>query len=204
MISVDQISSLPKEDIPSISETLTPDDIRLLVNLLEEKDDKIRYPSFLLLKSRSEKSHDVYPYWDNFVRKFNHPNSFIRNIGVILIAVNVRWDRENKFKSIINNYLEFVNDEKPVTVRQFIQNLRYVVEARPEYGEQICGKLLAIDISQRKESQQKLVLLDILSVFLIARKHMKNENVEKYILDALTGGLLDKKSKMDIQNRLEQ
>ncbi|NLF50278.1 MAG: hypothetical protein GX577_04005 [Leptolinea sp.] len=202
MVSIDEIASIPKEEIPAVSETLTPEEIHLLVGLLDEKDDKIRYPALLLLRSRSEKHNDVYPYMDVFIQKLGNPNSFMRSIGVMLIADNVRWDKQDKFSGIFNHYLDIVNDEKPITVRQCIQNLGQIVAARPEFAGRICEKLLDIDISQRKETQQKLVLLDILSVFIITRRIETNEKVERYILNALTGELLDKKSKAEIQQRM--
>lgn len=203
MISIDDLPSIPKEEIPAIAGTLTPEDIHLLVDLLAEKDDTIRYPAFLLLRSRSEKYADVYPYWDVLTSKFQSPNSFMRSIGIMLIADTVRWDDQNKFGAIFNDYLNFVDDEKPITVRQCIQNLGQIVAAKPEFASRICDRLLAIDISLRKETQQKLLLMDILSVLIIARKHITDDRIEKYILNALTGELLDKKAKTDFQKKLE-
>ncbi len=204
MITREEISTYSREDLPVISEKLSQDDIHFLVGLLEEKDDSIRYPAFLLLRSRSEKQADVYPYWDVLTAKFQSPNSFIRSIGIMLVADNVRWDDRNQFGSIIEDYLDFVDDEKPITVRQCIQSLGQIVEARPEFAPRICDRLLAVDISLRKETQQKLLLMDILSVFVIARKHFTDERIEKYILNALTGELLDKKAKTEFQKKLEE
>ena len=61
---------------------------------------------------------------------------------------------------------------------------------------------MAIDISQRQESQQKLVLLDILSVLLLINKESPDKAIMAYIQQALTGGLLDKKSKAMIEAQL--
>ena len=99
----------------------------MLVELLNEKDDNLRYHAFLLLQNRSQINSDVYPFWDELVSKFTSTNSYHRSIGLMLIADNVRWDQEGKFEPLLETYLSFVDDEKPITVRQCIQSLVKIV-----------------------------------------------------------------------------
>ena len=202
MLSREKIAAFNKEDLPEIALTLEKDDIPQLVDWLSEKDDKIRYPSFLLLQARSEKYEDVFPYWDTFVDKLKDPNSFQRNIGLRMISANVRWDKHGKFDAICDLYLSHCNDEKPITVRQCIQGLCSIVPFNTHCRRKIAETLMAIDISQRQESQQKLVLLDILSVLLLINKTDPDNAILAYIHQALTGGLLDKKSKDMIEAQL--
>jgi len=202
MLTREKIEAYPKENLSELALTLEKDDIPQLVDWLSEKDDKIRYPSFLLLQARSEKFNNVYPYWDTFIDKLNDPNSFQRNIGLRLIAANVRWDKQGKFDAVCDRFLAHCNDEKPVTVRQCIQSLCSVVPFNTSCRSKIVETLMAIDISQRQESQQKLVLLDILSVLLLINKESPDKAIMAYIQQALTGGLLDKKSKAMIEAQL--
>ena len=97
------------------------EEIKQLVEWLSEKDDKIRYQSFLLLKSRSESFDDVYPFWDVFSEKLKSENSYQRSIGFMLISENVRWNKEGKFEKIMDDYLINLNYDKPIIVRQCIQ-----------------------------------------------------------------------------------
>ena len=202
MLTHEKITAFKKEDLPEIDLTLEKDDVPQLVAWLSEKDDKIRYPSFLLLQARSEKCEDVFPYWDTFVDKLKDPNSFQRNIGLRMIAANVRWDKQGKFDAICDLYLAHCNDEKPITVRQCIQGLCSIVPFNTPCRKKIAETLMAINISQRQESQQKLVLLDILSVLLLINKANPDNAILAYIHQALTGGLLDKKSKDMIEAQL--
>ncbi|HOJ00072.1 MAG TPA: hypothetical protein PLL88_00520 [Anaerolineaceae bacterium] len=202
MLTREKIESYPKEDLPALALTLTKGDIAQLVPWLSEKADTLRYHCFLLLLARSEQYEDVFPYWDTFVTKLSDPNSYQRNIGLRMIAENVRWDKQGKFNEICDLYLSFCDDEKPVTVRQCIQGLCSIVPFNTHCHARITDKLTSIDISQRKESQQKLVLLDIISVLLLINKANSQNDILNYIHHALSGGLLDKKSKLAIEAQL--
>ncbi len=202
MITREKIEKFNKEDLPEIALTLEKDDITQLVEWLAEKADEFRYHSFLLLLARSEKYSDVFPHWDIFVQKLGDTNSYQRNIGLRMIAENVRWDQQGKFDEICDFYLSFCDDEKPVTVRQCIQGLCSIVPFNTRCHATIAEKLMSIDILQRKETQQKLVLLDILSVLLLINEANPNQAILAYIHQALSGGLLDKKSKAMIEAQL--
>ena len=52
----------------------------------------------------------------------NKTNSFIRIRGLRLIAYHAKWDNENKINSIIEQWLSHIEDEKPITARQCIQD----------------------------------------------------------------------------------
>jgi hypothetical protein len=202
MITIEEVGSLSKDDIPSRASSLTTYDIPLLVSLLEEKDDNLRYHSLLLLQNRSSASPDVYPFWDVLVEKFKSTNSYQRSIGLMLIADNARWDSAGKFDAILDDFLAMVDDEKPVTVRQCVQSLCKVAPYKVHLIPRIHAKLLAVDLAARKDTQQKILLMDILSVFAVTRKQVKDEKVEAYIVNALTGERLDKKAKSEIEKRM--
>ena len=53
-----------------------------------------------------------------------------------------------------------------------------------------------------KETMRKSILLDILNVLLIIRKDHSTDEIESFILKALSGEILDKKSKKQIENLL--
>jgi hypothetical protein len=202
MINKEKIETCEKEALPELATGLDAQDIKYLVSLLTEKDDTLRYKCYLLLQSRSQKQADVYPYWDTFAEKLGSDNSYQRNIGLVMISENVRWDEQKKFNAVTDLYLTLCDDEKPVTVRQCIQSLCRVVQANHDCIPKVVDKLISIDILQRKETQQKLVLTDILTVFLEIQKIQPEERISRYICDALTGGVLDNKTKKIIEAQL--
>jgi hypothetical protein len=195
MITAEILQSCEKENLPDLVPALEPADIEQLVAWLIEKDDNFRYKCFLLLQGRSEKFPDVYPYWDVFVEKLDSANSYQRSLGLMLIAENARWDQEGKFEAIVDRYLSFCDDEKPVTVRQCIQSLEKIVPYKGTCLPAIVDKLVAIDLMERKDTQRKILLLDILRVLSMIRKIQPDERIDGLIQNALTGSLLDSKSK---------
>jgi hypothetical protein len=194
MIDAEQLQTYDREKFTEIAGTLESADIEQLVDWLNVKNDDIRYRSFLLLQSRSQQTPDVYPYWDTFVHKFNSSNSYQRSIGLMLIAENTRWDDAGKLDEIIDVYLSFVDDEKPVTVRQCIQSLVKIVPYKKNLQAIIADQLMSIDLKLRKETQRKLLLTDILTVLMLIQRNEEYEEISRYIHNAMTGGLLDEKA----------
>jgi hypothetical protein len=202
MITIEQIKLLKKDDIFNNSEKLNKDDIKQLVEWLNEKDDKLRYPSLLLLQSRSKDHDDVYPYFDEFVSKLKSDNSFQRSIGIMLIAENVKWDKENKFKHIIDHYLTFCNDEKIITARQCIQGLSNVIK-NTDYDKEICDKitkaLISIDILARPNTNWKVMTTDIANVLMLIHRERDYKEIVIYLNKIAEGNLIDNRLKKEIQ-----
>lgn len=193
-----------KEELPQIAETLSAGDIGQLVRWTGEKDDTIRYPSFLLLQHRSEKHDDVYPYWDVFYEKMGSGNAYQRSIGIMMLSCNAKWDTAGKLDAIMGEYLAFCDDEKPMVVRLCIQSLCNIVPYKESLEGAIMQKLLGIDLSKRKDTQQKLVLKDILSVLSLIKNKALKPAVESYYMQALTGALLDKNEKAALMKLLNE
>jgi len=202
--SLDQLMNRPKEALAEAAKTLLAEDIAALVTLLATKEDDVRYQAFLLLKERSGIEADVFPYWQTFLEKLQSDNSYQRSIGLMLISENARWDNESKTAAALESYCNGLTDEKPITVRQCVQGLRPIVTAHPELFGTVCARLLALDLTAIKETMRKLVLLDILDVLLLIRSQNKekDEALEAYLLNALSGGLLDAKAKKLLQAKL--
>lgn len=199
MFTLESIMSISKNDLQEASKVLNKDNISQLIESLSLKDDNIRYQAFLLLQNRSLLFNDVYPYWDVFKGKLKSDNSYQRSIGLMLIAENVKWDTDNNIEDTIDEYLKLLNDEKPITVRQCIQSLGKIVTSKPSLNDKIASELISIDLMSIKETMRKSILLDILNVLIIIREKHKTAEMENFILKALTGEILDKKSKKQIE-----
>lgn len=202
--TLDQLLSLPKEALPEAAKALSPEDISELVPLLALKEDDVRYQAFLLLKERSAIAGDVFPYWQTFLEKLQSENSYQRSIGLMLISENARWDKEGKTAAALDAYCKCLTDEKPITIRQCVQGLKPVVSSHPELGGAIGERLTALDLTTIKETMRKLVLQEIIDVLLLirAQSDTKHEAIELYLLNALSGGLLDAKAKKLLQAKL--
>lgn len=193
---------MSKEELPEVAKATDSSELLSLVELLSEKDDKIRYQAFLLLQYRSQLLGDVYPFWETFRAKLKDANSYQRSIGIMLIAENVEWDVENKMAASLDDCMGLLKDDKPITIRQSIQALGKIAEVKPDLCDKIANMLMSIDFAEIKETMRKSVLLDILSVLVVIRKNFKNDKMDNFILDSLSGGILDKKAIKQIQTSL--
>src|SRR5512137_1630072 len=136
-MNYDELKKLEHEAIPATSKSLKVTDILYLVGMLNEKDDKLRYNAFLLLQSASQIFPFVYEYWGELEKKLDSNNSYQRSLGLMLIAENVRWDKDDRFVRIFSKYLSCCGDEKFITARQAIQGLETIVKTTDEFNDEI-------------------------------------------------------------------
>lgn len=188
-----------EDHLAQAAAALNEADIAQLVDRLSLKENDVRYQALLLLKERSRQNDDVYPYWDVFHKKLRDKNSFQRSIGALLLAENVRWDTGRKTEAAIDSYLTLLYDEKPITIRQSIQALIEILPYRPELHEKIANALMAVNLMKIKETMRKLVLADIIEILLLIRDKERNEAIESYLLKLLTGEILDKKTRKQLE-----
>ena len=66
----------------------------------------------------------------------------------------------------------------------------------------IANKLMSINIMDIRATMQKLILIDILEALAMIRKYQTNNEIESYILNALSGGVLDKKAAKQVEAML--
>lgn len=201
-ITIEEMMESDRNKLPERAALLQQEDIEKLVEWLALKEDDIRFQAFLLLQAKSRLDSSVYPFWDVFRMKLRSNNSYQRSLGVMLIAENVQWDDERKMQDTLTEYLGILQDEKLVTVRQCIQALRIIVQKEPGYNKDIAEALLAYDIMSVRESMRKLILQDILYVLLEIRKSLDKEEISSYIFMALSGDILDSKTKKAIEKLL--
>lgn len=201
-MTYEDLQAIDKDNAAEAAGRLSKGDIAQLVEWLSESEDKIRYPSLLILQSRSGIAGDVYSYREKFREKLKSDNSFQRNIGLIMLAENARWD-DGWLEGVIGEYLELLSDDKPITVRMCVQHLKIVVPYKPELCGVIAQRLMALDLGQVRETMRKLVLIDILEVLAMIRKAGTSDDIESYIMDAMAGGVLDRKAKKQIEEMLK-
>jgi hypothetical protein len=169
-MNAEELRALPKTAIAQTAKKLSKQDTAFLVDTLAEKDDVLRYNAFLLLQARSCLTSEVYAYWDVLEGKLGSSNSYQRSLGLMLLAQNVRWDKEGKFAGVIESYLNCCMDEKFITARQTIQGLADIIEATHSYDERIKQGLNSLDFSKYKENQQRLLKKDVAAIQKLLEK----------------------------------
>ena len=92
--------------------------MRDIIAKLTAKDDKYACAIADKIISESQDTDEWYEYFDEFASLLNHPNSLVRNRVLYILATNAQWDNENRFDTIISDYLAHVTDDKLITARQ--------------------------------------------------------------------------------------
>ncbi len=202
MITLQKLLEIEQNAMPEAAAAIDEKDIRLIAGWLTEKDREIRNKALLLLQNRSMNHNDVYPFWHVFQEKLNSNQPEQRNIGIMLIAANTKWDRENKIDEAIDAYLLCLNDKNPVIIRQCIQSLHQILPYKKHLYLNIADRLISVNIPDIEETMRKPVLIDILKVLMVIRKGWYPDEVEQYISLALAGDLLDQNDKKQIKSMM--
>ncbi len=128
---------------------------------LTVKDDKYACAFADKIISESKETDEWYEYFDDFASLLNYPKSLVRNRALNILAANAMWDEENRFDSIISEFLTHITDEKPITARQCIKALTQVGLAKPQYIPEILSCLRNADLLKYKDTMRPLIEKDI-------------------------------------------
>ena len=132
-----------------------------IIAKLTAKDDKYACAIADKIISESHHTDEWYEYFDAFASLLNHPKSLVRNRALNILAANAQWDDENRFNTILDDYLTHITDEKPITARQCIKALRQIGKAKPQYIPRILSCFHDADLSQYKDSMRPLIEKDM-------------------------------------------
>lgn len=132
-----------------------------IISALTSKDDKRACALADKIISESQQTDEWYEYFDDFAALLNHPKSLVRNRALYILAANAQWDEDNRFDSVISDFLLHITDEKPITARQCIKALAQVGQAKPQYIPMILSALDSADLSEYKDSMRPLIEKDI-------------------------------------------
>lgn len=92
-------------------------------------------------------------------------------------------------------YMAHCTDDKFITSRYAIKNIINFIPYTEEYLIDIARKLIKIDLFSFKESQSKLILLDIINTLIEINKYKNIDDIDLYIENAMMDNLLSKKEK---------
>ena len=140
-----------------------------IMEKLTAKDDKYACALSYKIISESKKTDEWYEYFDDFASLLDHPKSLVRNRALHILAAIAQWDKENRFDSIISDFLTHIMDEKPITARQCVKALAQVGLAKPQYIPRILSALQDADLSKYKDSMRPLIERDIAETEMILK-----------------------------------
>lgn len=135
--------------------------------MLNHRKIMVYHHSYSIISQASQmRSELFYQYWDDFSLLLDHPNSYHRDFGLVLLANLTPADKENRFRDVFTDYYSHINDEKFMTARKCVQNTAKILESRVELTEDIIDILL--DVDNRCDFPLKQIALlksDIIELF---------------------------------------
>ena len=132
-----------------------------LVELLASKDHTRAYEALKELEKRSGETDEVYRSMDRLIELMADRNSYVRTRGLLLFALNAKWDVDGKVEGALEAYLSHLADPKPVTARQCIRMLPVLARGKPALREPIVAALRGADFSGYAASMRPLLEKDL-------------------------------------------
>lgn len=136
------------------------------VRVLRSSNNREAYRALQSLQETSDSDEAVYAHIESFIEMMRDSNSYVRTRGLTLIASNAKWDEAGKIDGIIDEYLNHVTDDKPITARQCIKSLPKLAKAKPHLMPRIVSSLRHADTSAYADSMRSLVQNDIRDTLL--------------------------------------
>lgn len=124
------------------------------------KDHKIAYQALAYLQSISQIDARVYEHFAELTALLEHPQSYVRTRGLLLIAANIQWDDQGQFDAIVDSYCQHIMDAKAITARQCLQSLCRIIPYKPQLQTLFAKALQEADFSGYADSMQPLLEKD--------------------------------------------
>ncbi len=136
------------------------------VCMLRCPNNRDAYRALRSLQEASDLGAAVYAHIDVFIEMMRDSNSYVRTRGLTLIVFYAKWDEAGKIDGIIDEYLDHVTDDKPITARQCIKSLPKLAQPKPHLVPRIISSLRHADTSAYADSMRPLVQDDIRNALL--------------------------------------
>lgn len=118
----------------------------------------IKYKSLKVLRYLGEQQPNIlYPEWDFFVKLLDNENTFLRTIGLTVIANLTRVDTENKFENIFDKYYSLLEDESMINAANIAAYSGIIAKAKPNLQNKITDKLLDIDNTSHSSECKNII-----------------------------------------------
>jgi hypothetical protein len=138
-----------------------------LLQRVQSKDDRTRYTSFkALMFVIDERPTLLYGEWERFANLLHSDNGYHRYIATYLLAGLAEVDVENRFETILPEYLALLDDESVMVAAHSAGNAARIVQAKPELETRITERMLQVDQTRQTPSHRELVKGYVIESFI--------------------------------------
>jgi hypothetical protein len=107
---------------------------------------RVKYGCEKVLRRISEKNPAmVYPFFDDFAKLLEEPNTFLKWGAIMTIANLAGVDPRGKIDELFSTYCAFIEGPVMITAANVIGSLPRIASARPELAERIAGEILRVE-----------------------------------------------------------
>ncbi len=156
----------------------------VIENMINHPQIMKYYHCFYIIEEASSSKPDLfYTYWDDLYKLLNHPNSYHRDFGLILLAKLAKVDNENKFIDIIDDYMELLKDEKFMTAEFCVKNCAIIASVKEQLLERIINRLLILETDNPFPEKQKAVMMSFIieGLELIVNRYPNKEKLLEFV-----------------------
>lgn len=119
--------------------------LNALFEIVRSERSAVRYTCTKTLRILSEQQPDkIYPYVGDVAAWLQDPNSFVKWDGILILANLAAVDTEHRFASIYKEYFGLIRDSKMVTAANVAGHAWKIVQAVPEWENDITQRLLEV------------------------------------------------------------
>lgn len=137
-----------------------------VLELLISKDTKEAMAAFKQLEAECIAEPIYAGNLEVFLPALTADRSCSRGRAFKFFMINARWDSQKNIEAHLDEILAVLDDPKAPVVRQCIPYLIHLAHAKPELIPLIQEKVASLDLSQYKESMQRLISRDVETLLL--------------------------------------
>ena len=136
-----------------------PQLIPVLLNMVCSDITRVKFRSLKVLKIISGKNPEmVYPHVDFFIKLLDNDNKVILWNTMDILANLSTVDSQERINRIFEKFYGFLSDESMVTAGHVVDNSWKIAKAKPEYLNEVTGKLLGLETMQRDRECKNILL----------------------------------------------
>jgi hypothetical protein len=153
--------------------------LKIVIENINHKHIMVYFHCYEIVNNASKLNPLIfYPYWDSFVNLLNHNNLYHRIAGLSIVSNLIAVDIENKFCTILDKYLQCLQDKKFLSSVYCLKGLKRIVETNNKYTSLIENAILNYSRpAYYTDKQFGLLMSDIIGLLFAVLKYSKNKEL---------------------------
>lgn len=132
-----------------------------LMEQLRSVNNNEAYAAFKQLRAASAEGPEVAAHLGEFADMLEAESSYARTRGFLLLVANARHDAEGVVDAVFDRMATCLHDPKPTVVRQCVQVLPELADAKPALVDRIVAELDRVDPGAYRDSMLPLIAADV-------------------------------------------